>query len=219
MKHLKSVIALFIFSAVAAFSQSAPAFSFQQGLVPVTQRYCQSSANVGSIYTQISNGGQSFICLQTGASSLGQGAFSWNPVQLTSTAGGGTLVIAAGKTLTASNTLTLAGTDGTTFTTPSVSGGLPIVIFCGATSTGTANCSDTATTNAQIYHGIATLASNTQTITISPGFTATADATCVANDTTTRANPVQCVVASATTITITNTTGASDVISWMAVGH
>lgn len=40
----------------------------------------------------------------------------------TITAGSGTLTLAAGKTLTASNTITLAGTDGTTQTFPSTSG-------------------------------------------------------------------------------------------------
>lgn len=45
----------------------------------------------------------------------------------TVTAGTGTLTIAAGKTLTASNSLTLAGTDGTTQTTPSVSSSLAAV--------------------------------------------------------------------------------------------
>jgi hypothetical protein len=40
----------------------------------------------------------------------------------------------------------------------------------------------------------------------------------VANDVTTRANPVQMVPASATTATITNTTGGSDVIQWVCIG-
>jgi hypothetical protein len=49
-------------------------------------------------------------------------ATSINKVTLTAPASGSTLTIADGKTLTASNTLTLAGTDGTTMTFPSASG-------------------------------------------------------------------------------------------------
>ena len=220
MKNLKSIIALFVFAAGGAFAQSAPAFSFQQGFQPITQRYCQTTQNVGSIYTVIgvAGGVQSYLCQQTGAASLGQGAFAWQPIQITSSSGGGTLVVASGKTATISNTLTFAGTDSTTLTTPSISGGLPIVIACGATTTGTANCADTATTNAQIYYGKATLASNAQVITISPGYTSTSTYYCVGNDVTTRANPVQVVPTSATTFTITNTTGASDVIQYVCVG-
>lgn len=44
-----------------------------------------------------------------------------NKVTVTAPATGSTLTIADGKTLTASNTLTLAGTDGTTMTFPAVS--------------------------------------------------------------------------------------------------
>lgn len=48
-------------------------------------------------------------------------ATSVNKLAITAPATGSTLAVADGKTLTASNTLTLAGTDGTTLTFPSVS--------------------------------------------------------------------------------------------------
>lgn len=48
-------------------------------------------------------------------------ATSINKVAITAPATGATLTIADGKTLTASNTLTLTGTDGTSFATPSTS--------------------------------------------------------------------------------------------------
>lgn len=48
-------------------------------------------------------------------------AGKFNKVTITSPATGSTLTIADGKTLTANNSLTLAGTDGTTMTFPSVS--------------------------------------------------------------------------------------------------
>jgi hypothetical protein len=49
-------------------------------------------------------------------------ATSINKVALTAPATSATLTVANGKTLTASNTLTLAGTDGTTMTFPATSG-------------------------------------------------------------------------------------------------
>lgn len=107
-----------------------------------------------------------------------------------------------------------------TVTLPTTTGGLPVVIACGSTTTGTANCANTAVgATGQIYFGKATLASNTQTITLSPGYTSSSTFYCVGNDVTTRANPVQVVPASATTVTVTNTTGASDVVQWICVGN
>jgi hypothetical protein len=101
-----------------------------------------------------------------------------------------------------------------------VAGGIPLVIGCGATSTGTANCGNTATGGtAHIFSGQATLASNAQVITFGTAFTSTATYACVANDVTTRANVVQMVSTSASTATITNTTGATDAINWICVGY
>jgi hypothetical protein len=102
---------------------------------------------------------------------------------------------------------------------PSTTGGVPVVIGCGATSGGTANCANTALgATAQVYFGKATLASNASVITISPGFTDTSYV-CIGQDTTTRANPVQIASTSATTFTVTNTTGASDVIFYICTGN
>ncbi len=93
------------------------------------------------------------------------------------------------------------------------------VIFCGAT-TGTTTCTPATGISARTIGGIATLASNSAVISaISPAFTSTATFTCVANDITTRANVVQVVNTSSSSITITNTTGASDVISWICTGY
>ncbi len=93
------------------------------------------------------------------------------------------------------------------------------VIFCGATS-GTTTCTPASGISARSIGGIATLASNSAVISaISPAFTSTSTFTCVANDITTRANPVQVANTSSSSITITNTTGASDVISWICVGY
>lgn len=91
--------------------------------------------------------------------------------------------------------------------------------FCGATS-GSTTCANTSTTTSgRVIGGIATLAANTAVISgISPVFTSTTSFTCVANDITTRANPVQVANTSTSSITITNTTGATDVISWICVG-
>ncbi len=93
------------------------------------------------------------------------------------------------------------------------------VLFCGATSGATATCSSATGQAARVIAGSATLASNASVITFSPGFTGTATYSCTANDVTTRANVVQAVPTSATTMTITNTTGASDVVQWICAGY
>lgn len=131
--------------------------------------------------------------------------------------GTGNLVLANAPTLSAPVIATITNTG--TETLPSATGGIPIVIACGAT-TGTTNCANTAVgATSKVYFGAATLAASTATITISPGYTSAATFFCVGNDVTTRANPVQVVPASATTFTITNTTGAADVIQYMCVGY
>lgn len=94
------------------------------------------------------------------------------------------------------------------------------VFSCDATGTGSQTCAPLVNTwKSQIYNGKSTLSSNAATITFPYAFTSTTSYFCVANDVTTRANPVQMVPASATTATITNTTGGSDVIQWICVGQ
>ena len=70
-------------------------------------------------------------------------ATSINKVAITAPATSATLTIADGKTLTASNTLTLAGTDSTTMTFPSTSG---TVLTAASTATLTNKTFDTAAT-------------------------------------------------------------------------
>lgn len=70
-------------------------------------------------------------------------ATSVNKVALTAPATGSTLTIADGKTLTANNTITLAGTDATTITFPATTG-----TIVGATAT--------STTTSQVLHASAT---------------------------------------------------------------
>lgn len=92
---------------------------------------------------------------------------------------------------------------------------------CGAALAANGACANTA--QAAPFHiifGTAVLASNTSTITgISPAFTSSTSFFCVANDITTRANPVQAVPASGSTVTFTNTTGATDTIQYICAGN
>jgi hypothetical protein len=98
--------------------------------------------------------------------------------------------------------------------------GLPVVTSCGSTGTGNQTCVVTkATKQSQVINGTSTLSTSTAVITFPFSFTATTSYNCVANDITTRANPVQMTPTSASTATITNTTGASDVIQWICVGN
>jgi hypothetical protein len=121
-------------------------------------------------------------------------------------------------TLTAPTIATITNTG--TLTLPTATGGLPVALNCGATGTGNQTCAPTtATALTKVYAGTSTLASNAAIITFPTPFAATTSYQCVANDITTRANPVQMLSTSTSTATITNTTGASDVINWICVGQ
>lgn len=129
-------------------------------------------------------------------------------------------VDASGATTGTAATLTAAQAGNISVALPINTGALTTAYFCGSTS-GNAACANTATGGtARVIGGIATLASNAAVISsLVPTFTSTATYTCVANDLTTRANPVQVANTSSSSITITNTTGASDVINWLCVGY
>lgn len=134
----------------------------------------------------------------------------------TGTIGNGATITTPTITAPAISTITNTGT----LTLPTQTGGVPVALNCGSTTTGTATCAPTAATAVtKIYAGAATLASNAQVITFPTAFAATSSYQCVANDITTRANVVQMVSTSGSTATITNTTGASDVINWICVGQ
>lgn len=106
-----------------------------------------------------------------------------------------------------------------TVTLPSATGAVASMLYCGSTGTGNQTCSATAAAaTAKLYAGHSTLSSNAAVITWPVAFASTTY-DCVANDITTRANPVQMISTSTTTATITNTTGASDVINWVCVGQ
>jgi hypothetical protein len=154
----------------------------------------------------------------------------------------GTLTTIAAPTVTGTMTLTattnqlILGTTNTTrLTAPAPAASLTLTIpnagssnaaaipahfDCGSTGTGSQTCAPAAVAaTSKVYSGRSTLASNAATITFAPAFTSSTSFECVANDVTTRANVVQMVPASGSTATITNTTGASDVIQWICVGQ
>lgn len=121
------------------------------------------------------------------------------------------------KTLTAPVISTVTNTG--TLTLANATGGVPVSLYCGSTGVGNQTCTPTAAANTvKIYSGHSTLSSNAAVITFSPAFASTTY-DCIANDITTRANPVQMISTSASTATITNTTGASDVINWHCIGQ
>lgn len=124
----------------------------------------------------------------------------------------------ATKTLTAPVISTVTNTG--TLTLPTATGGVPVALNCGATGTGNQTCAPTAATAlTKVYAGSSTMSSNAAVITFPTAFAATSSYQCVANDITTRANPVQMVSTSVSTATITNSTGASDVINWICAGQ
>lgn len=132
--------------------------------------------------------------------------------------GKATTDVLTNKTITAPTIATITNTG--TLTMPSATGGLPVALNCGATGVGNQTCAPTAASAlTKIYAGSSTLSSNAAIITFPTAFAATTSYQCVADDITTRANPVQMLSTSTLTATITNTTGASDVINWVCVGQ
>lgn len=120
---------------------------------------------------------------------------------------------------TSVTTITVADpTAARTLTLPDATGGIPVVHYCGSTGSGNQTCTVAASASSRMYAGHSTLSSNAAVITFPTAFASTTY-DCVANDITTRANPVQMISTSSSTATITNTTGASDVINWVCVGQ
>lgn len=176
----------------------------------VSQTLGQPGVKTPSVTANGYNGDVTITPNGTGAVVLTGGADATKTVKINSNSA------TAGADLTLSN---VAAAD-ITVTLPIQAGALPTAYFCGATS-GTTTCPNTSTAGTgRVIGGIATLASNSAVISaISPAFTGTTTFACVANDLTTRANPVQVANTSTSSITITNTTGASDVINWVCVGY
>lgn len=161
------------------------------------------------------------VALRGGAVGTGgTGTAGYVAVQDTADATKQIKFVASGATAATAITLDANQAADVTVKLPIQTGALTTAYFCGATS-GTTPCPNTATGGtARVIGGIATLAANTAVISsISPAFTGTTTFACVANDLTTRANPVQVANTSTSSITITNTTGATDVINWICVGY
>lgn len=138
--------------------------------------------------------------------------------------GPGSVNVAAGKTLTVSNTLTLAGTDSTTITFPSVSVSMigTSAQSCGATAT----CSATAATSQKVVTGSGTLVSGTPSTFaltgISPAFTSSSTFLCNAVDTTTAANNIGVLTAgyvSGSAVTFTGPNTNTDTFRYSCVGN
>ncbi len=130
------------------------------------------------------------------------------------------LITTASATTATATTLDARQAANITLNLPLNAGGIPTMYSCGATS-GATTCANTAVgATSHVVIGVATLASNAAALTgFSPTFTSSATWSCVANDITTRANPVQMIPQSGTAATITNTTGASDVINYVCAGY
>lgn len=132
------------------------------------------------------------------------------------------IVDPSGATTATATTIAASQTAARTLTLPDFTGGLPVTLDCGSTGSGNQTCTAAAATVlTKIIVGHSTLSSNAAVVTFpnSLAFTSNTSYECLANDITTRANVVQMLTTSSTTATITNTTGASDVVSWMCIGN
>ncbi len=159
--------------------------------------------------------------------------------------GSGIITVAAGKTFTVSNTLTLAGTDGTvmtfpttsatiartdaantftgvqTMTAPSISAPTGIVVDCAST----AACPSTAR-GLRMVQGIGLLATGSPSTyavtTISPAFTGSTTYNCYAQDVTTIANNIGVLAAgyvSGSAVTFTGPNTNTDTFRFYCIGY
>lgn len=142
----------------------------------------------------------------------------------TFTTGTGVLTIAAAKTLTASNSLTLAGTDATTITFPGVSVSVigTSALACGGTTT----CANTVATSQRVVTGSGSLSSGTPSTFvltgISPAFTSSSTYLCNVVDTTTVATSIGVLSAgyvSGSAVTFTGPNTNTDSFRYSCVGN
>jgi hypothetical protein len=124
-----------------------------------------------------------------------------------------------------SGTITVAPPTGAlgsaVVTLPALTGSLVTGTTCGASLAAAGACPNTSLgATGHFFAGSFLLSGSTSTVTgISPAFTSATSWWCVANDVTTRANPVQAIPGSGSTLVITNTTGATDLIQVICAGN
>ena len=108
-------------SGLAAVATSGSASDITTGTLPVAQGGTGATSTTGSGANVLANS-PTLITPTIGAAT----ATSVNKVTITAPLTSATLTIADGKTLTANNSITLAGTDATTITLPSTTGTVPL---------------------------------------------------------------------------------------------
>ena len=106
---------------LATVATSGSASDITTGTLPVAQGGTGATSTTGSGANVLANS-PTLITPTIGAAT----ATSVNKVTITAPTTSATLTIADGKTLTANNSITLAGTDATTITLPSTSGTVPL---------------------------------------------------------------------------------------------
>lgn len=174
--------------------------------------FTETASAAGSQYIQVLGGAagttQEFAINKGGAMALGA---TTNQIILGVT---NTTTLTA-PAPAASTTLTLPNIG------PSNAGSMPAIYNCGSTGSGNQTCTPAAVGGAyHVISGQSTLSANNAVITFPAGtvFTSTTSFACSATDQTTVTNPVKAVPSAANTVTLTDTTGATDVIGWICAG-
>lgn len=229
---MKKFVLLSVLTLALCIAASAQTSFVQAGILNASGAAAQgavfesSAATVHTItWTSVATVSACTLQLETSAGGVSFALMTGSAAQTCTSSGSYTFTGPAAAYVRVNfTTLTVSGGGSVTWTysgqAVAVPAGTPYVSFCGATTGGAANCANTNPgTNAHVIGGSATLAANAQVVTFAPAYTSTATYTCVANDITTRANVVQAVPTTAATMTITNTTGATDVIQWVCVGY
>jgi len=215
-------------SAANDFSGSTGAFKPSTGTFTFQATAVAASAGANNFDLSASSG---TFKTTTGVGTFGGSSNSFSgAVTITPTASLtlGTAGSAVGQAIfnnATSGTITLAPPTGAlgsvTAQLPDTTGGMPVVINCGAVAAAGA-CANTNTNGtAHIFYGLFTLSGNSSLATgLSPAFTSTTSFACNGTTSTGTAATIKIANTSASTITITNPGGgATDTVSVICIGN
>ncbi len=219
---MKKAITLAVLLACCAFAQQILPVNQQQGAGAPPAGNCAYAAQVGNMWNSIGGStNAAYLCQQNGNGTLP--TFGWTPVSLSSSTNTGSVSVAAGKAAVISNSLTFAGTDGTTETFPSTSITVPGTVI---NNCGTANaCSATnISPTSKIVVGVTAVLNGASpaiaTVTGMPAFTSSSSYVCTANVNSASASTHVLAInyVSSSSVTFTAANGATDTVSYACIG-
>lgn len=200
---MKKLFAVLLFS-VCASAQLIPTPQFYSSGEAPPIGFCVGPPQLGNFWIRTGEPANAFVgtyqCQQSGASTLGAGAYSWVALaKQGSSPTTGTISVANGKAAVISNSLTFAGTDSTVMTFPTTSATIARTDAANTfTGTQTVGALVATTVNGN------TITTGTGTLTLGAGATATFPTTSITVPGTVVTNCGTANACSATTISATS---------------